>query len=161
MLNNKQKRYSYIFNKILIKDKFVNLIMAGGNKRTSEKIVLKLHKSILKSNIKKINIKDLLKSTSINSSPFINVRSAKKKRKSFQLPYFILHDNRIKFSYRLLISNSKINYNQSMVKNLTNEILKSSTCNVKTFGKSFNMDNKLDLYNSAQANKAFAHYRWF
>jgi small subunit ribosomal protein S7 len=161
MLNNKQKTYSYIFNQILIRDKLINLIMFQGNKRTSEKIILKLHKNILKSNIKKINVKDLLKSTSINSSPFVNVRSAKKTRKSFQLPYYLMHNSRIKFSYRILISNSKTKYKRSLIDNLINEILKSSTCNIKTFGKSFNIDNKLELYNSAQANKAFAHYRWF
>ena len=158
---NKQKILSYSFNNMFIKDKFTNLMMSGGNKRTSEKIILKLHKNLLKSKIKKFNVTDVLKSSCINSSPFVHVRSAKKGRKNFQLPYFFKHKNRTNFSYRILVKNSKTKYPQSMDNSLTLEILKSSTYKIKTLGKSFNVDKKLELYDAAQINKAFAHYRWF
>ena len=75
---NKQKILSYSFNNMFIKDKFTNLMMSGGNKRTSEKIILKLHKNLLKSKIKKFNVTDVLKSSCINSSPCVHVRFAKK-----------------------------------------------------------------------------------
>lgn len=144
-----------------LKSKWVNAIMLNGNKHMSEKILLKCFKSLSKDSLRKINFNDLIKSSIINVAPFVHIRSARRKRRNFQMPYFFNFKARTRFAIKSITKTSKSMSNNSISQKISKELLKSSTYNLKFFGKSACLEKKKEFYQLAQINKSFAHYRWF
>jgi len=153
MLKTKQKN--------TLKSKWINAIMSNGNKHMSEKILVKCFKSLSNDSFRKINFNDLIKSSIINTAPFVHVRSARRKRRNFQMPYFFNFKARTRFAIKSITKTSKSMSNNSISQRISKELLKSSTYNLKFFGKSACLEKKKEFYQLAQINKSFAHYRWF
>jgi len=144
-----------------VKSKWINSFMLNGNKHMSEKILLKCFKTLSKESPKKINFKDLIKTSVINASPFVHVRSARRRRRNFQMPYFFNFKVRSRFAIKSVTSTAKSSAKNPISYKIAKELLKASTYNLKYFSKSTCLEKKKEFYQLAQINKSFAHYRWF
>jgi ribosomal protein S7 len=156
---NKKIKYNTITG---IKAKFTNVLMQKGKKTVSEKIVLNTTKFFLKNNsTKQVNFVDLVKSSLVNVSPCVNVILVRRGRKKVPMPYFLKKDLRLHFAVRLLTKISRQGSEHSIKKNLLKELQETSSVNSKSLASNKCLLAKKQLYQLAQINKSFTHYRWF
>ena len=92
---------------IYLKEKMYNHLMSKGNKSTCEKVIFKNIKLLQKTSKK--NHTDLIKLAVINSSPVIQLRQIrKKKRKSIkEFPYVLKKQNRISLGVKMIVKNNE------------------------------------------------------
>ena len=137
-----------------IKVKLLNSLMLKGKKRTSEKLILKLLKRFQKSNSKK-DSKEFLKTSLLNSSPSVQIKQIKKKRKNIEFPFLLNDKLKISYGLKSLIKNSRIQKNQPFYKSFQLELINSSNL----LGNS--VDNKKQIHENAFLKKKYSNYRWF
>ena len=137
-----------------IKVKLLNSLMLKGKKRTSEKLILKLLKRFQKSNSKK-DSKEFLKTSLLNSSPSVQIKQIKKKRKNIEFPFLLNDKLKISYGLKSLIKNSRIQKNQPFYKSFQLELINSSNLS----GNS--VDNKKQIHENAFLKKKYSNYRWF
>ena len=142
-----------------LKTKLLNHLTKNGEKKTSEKILLKSFKKLQKDSSKPT--KDILKTALVLSTPVFKVhvienkKQRKKNRKIKKIPYFIVNNNSrislaIKFIMKSIDDKSKPLYSK-----LQNEILLAS----QQKGDSINF--KKELQKQVIANKKyFNFYKW-
>ena len=132
---------------INLKEKMYNHLMLNGNKNTCEKKVLQNLKILQK--LTKKNHTDLIKLAIINSSPIIQLRQIKKKkRKSVkEFPYVLKRQNRISLGLKLLVEKSD--------NTLYQEILQFSK------KRSELLKTKEAKHKLALTTKKYIFFRWF
>lgn len=132
---------------INLKEKMHNHLMSNGNKGTCEKKILQNFKLLQKTSKK--DHTNLVKLAIINSSPIIQLRQIKKKkRKSVkEFPYVLKKQNRISLGLKLIVEKSN--------KNLHQEILQFAK------KKSELLRTKEDKHKLALAQKKYIFFRWF
>ena len=139
----------------ILKQNISNHLMMNGNKRTSEKVLLKTLKSLQKSQSKK-NFESLVKTSLINSSPLLYVKQIKRKRKrTFEFPFLLSLRLKISYAAKFLILNSRKKKVKSFYKNFHTELINSSR------KESLSVKQKTDLHEDGFKIRKFARYRWF
>ena len=89
-----------------------------------------------------------------NVSPHLEVKSRRVGGATYQVPVEVRDSRRIALSIRWIIQNAKARSGRSMSEKLTGEIVDA----YNNAGGS--IKKKEDVHRMAEANKAFAHYRW-
>lgn len=89
-----------------------------------------------------------------NVKPFVEVKSRRVGGATYQVPVEIRQNRRLALSIRWLISFAKARPEKTMAERLSMELEAAS----KTQGAS--IKKREDTHKMAEANKAFAHYRW-
>ena len=89
-----------------------------------------------------------------NVTPGVEVRSRRIGGATFQIPSEVRQDRKISLSIKWLIRYSRERNGRSMADKLAGEIVAASKGEGAAFKK------KEDTHRMAEANKAFAHYRW-
>ena len=89
-----------------------------------------------------------------NTSPRLEVKSRRVGGATYQVPVEVKESRRAALSIRWMIQNAKSRSGKSMSEKLTGEILDAYNNVGGTIKK------KEDVHRMAEANKAFAHYRW-
>jgi small subunit ribosomal protein S7 len=89
-----------------------------------------------------------------NAAPVLEVRSRRVGGATYQVPVEVSPRRRTALSIRWLISHAKSRGGRSMAERLTGELLDAYN---NTGGA---IKKKEDVHRMAEANKAFAHYRW-
>jgi len=89
-----------------------------------------------------------------NVTPAVEVRSRRIGGATFQIPSEVRQDRKISLSMKWLIRYSRERNGRSMADKLANEIVAAAKGEGAAFKK------KEDTHRMAEANKAFAHYRW-
>ena len=141
------------YNKL--KKKFLNLLMINGNKKTSEKLLIKVIKRIQKSFYKK-SCKDLIKIGLINSAPILFLKTVKRKRKkTVKFPFLLSSSLRVFYGLKFILKSCLSKKNQSSYLTIGTELVNSTT------NTSFSSKKKKDLHKEGFLNKKFANYRWF
>lgn len=136
----------------MYKQNIYNTIMKNGKKHISEKIFLKVLKSLQKTSK---NCQSVFKLSVLNSSPVIFLKHIKRKRKQTKEFPFILNPNlRSSYGLKNLIKVCR-KEKKNIYLNLKMEILNSSNKVGKTF------DSKIDIHKDAFLKKKFSNYRWF
>jgi ribosomal protein S7 len=143
----------------LIKTKFTNHLIKNGEKKTSEKILLKSFKKLQKDSNK--STKDILKTALVLSTPIFKVhiienkKQRKKNRKVKKIPHFIVNNNsRISLAIKFILSSIK-NKSKSFDNGLKHEILLTS----QQKGDAINL--KKDLQKQVIINQKYFHfYKW-
>ena len=136
----------------MFKKNIYNTIMVNGKKHASEKIVLKVLKSLQKTSK---NCQSVFKLSVLNSSPVIFLKQIKRKRKQTkEFPFLLKSKLRISYGLKNLIKVCRKEI-LPFYKNLRIEILNSSN----KIGKSF--DAKIKTHQNAFSKKKFSNYRWF
>jgi len=132
--------------------KFVNVLMYQGRKSTAERIfygAMDLVES--RSGQPGVNV---FKQALTNLKPVVEVKSRRVGGATYQVPVEVRPERRTALAMRWLISYSRERNEKSMAEKLAAEIMAASK------GEGNAVKKKEDTHRMAEANKAFAHYRW-
>ena len=130
----------------------INRVMVGGKKPTAEQIVYEaLEKVGEKSGRPPL---EMLEQAIKSVTPALEVRSRRVGGANYQVPIEVAPRRARTVAIRWLVTFARQRREKVMVDKLVGEIL--DACNQQ--GGAFK--KKDDIYRMAQANKAFAHYRW-
>ena len=132
--------------------KFVNAVMLDGKKVTAEKIMYAaLERIEEKSGEKGIEV---FNKAMDNVRPAMEVKSRRVGGATYQVPIEVRPARQQTLAIRWLIEAARKRNERTMVERLSNELMEAATDKGSAFKK------KEDTYRMAEANKAFAHYRW-
>ncbi|MBN1571630.1 MAG: 30S ribosomal protein S7 [Deltaproteobacteria bacterium] len=132
--------------------KFINCMMLKGEKSISERI---LYDSLdIVAEKSKDDPVRVFKKALDNIKPVIEVKSRRVGGSTYQVPVEVRPNRREALGIRWLISYSRNRSEKSMKERLAAEILDASN------NKGSAVKKKEDTHKMAEANKAFAHYRW-
>lgn len=142
-----------IYNNRLI-TKLINRLMKGGKKFLAEKIVYDALEAIKKQGSNPLEVfEEAIK----NVSPKVEVRPRRIGGASYQVPVEVRGERRESLAIRWLAEAARSRPNseyRTMIKKLEAEILDASR------GAGLAVKKKEDTRKMAEANKAFAHFRW-
>jgi small subunit ribosomal protein S7 len=133
-------------------NKFVNSMMWDGKKSTAQ--------SIFYNAMKKLEEKGgdeaikLFKKAVENAKPVLEVKTRRVGGANYQVPIEVNADRRTSLAIRWILQYSRSRGEKGMIDKLTNELLDAAN------GKGAAIKKKEDVHRMAEANKAFAHYRW-
>ena len=132
--------------------KFINSMMWQGKRSTAEGI---FYEALQRVEAKggDTAIKLFTKAVE-NAKPLLEVKSRRVGGANYQVPVEVNADRRTSLAIRLLITYARGRGEKGMVDKLSNELLDAAT------GKGAAIKKKEDVHRMAEANKAFAHYRW-
>ncbi|MCX6031630.1 MAG: 30S ribosomal protein S7 [Chloroflexi bacterium] len=139
------------FNNELVA-RFVNKLMISGKKATAERIIYGALE-ILETRGKKPGV-EILEQAVRNATPIIEVRPRRVGGATYQVPMEIREDRRLALALRWLIMNARKRPGKSMVDKLSGELMDAFQNQGTTIKK------KEETHKMAEANRAFAHYRW-
>ena len=140
------------FNDILVA-RFVNNLLRKGKKSLAERMLYSALDNI-DGRIKDEEPLKVFKKAVENVSPLLEVRSRRVGGATYQVPVEVNSNRRTALSIRWLISNAKSRPGKSIDSKLTDELVDAYN---NTGGA---IKKKEDVHRMAEANKAFAHYRW-
>lgn len=133
--------------------KFINKLMIQGKKSTARTIVYKA----LESFAKKVNAENPLEAFEQaieNAKPSLEVKSRRIGGATYQVPVEIPSDRRIAMAMAWIIQNARAKVGRSTEVGLSSELADCFNNQGATIKK------KDDTHRMAEANKAFAHYKW-
>ncbi len=130
----------------------INSLMWGGKKATAERIVYGALET-LEARAKKPAM-EALEQAIRNATPIIEVRPRRVGGATYQVPMEIREDRRQALALRWLIQTARKRPGKSMVDKLSGELTDAFQNQGNTIKK------KEDTHKMAEANRAFAHYRW-
>ncbi len=139
------------FNDILVA-RFVNSLLKQGKKSLAERILYSALDA-LEEKTKEEPLK-VFKKAIDNAAPLLEVRSRRVGGATYQVPVEVSQSRRTALSIRWLISFAKSRSGRSMADKLTSELLDAYNNAGGAIKK------REDVHRMAEANKAFAHYRW-
>jgi small subunit ribosomal protein S7 len=140
-----------IYNSDLV-TKFVNCMMYQGKKSTAQSI---FYESLTKLQEKGGDEAMKLFTKAVeNTKPLLEVKSRRVGGANYQVPVEVNADRRTSLAIRWLLTYARARGEKGMVEKLTNELLDAAN------GKGAAIKKKEDVHRMADANKAFAHYRW-
>ncbi len=132
--------------------KFMNAVMQDGKKSTGERIVYGALDIVqAKSNDDPLK---LFKKALDNVKPVLEVKSRRVGGATYQVPVEVRPDRRVALGMRWLINYSSDRGEKTMAEKLAGEILDAANNRGNAVKK------REDTHKMAEANKAFAHYRW-
>jgi len=132
--------------------KFINNIMIQGKKSVAERILYGALE-IIQERSKEDPLKVFEKSVN-NTKPIIEVKSRRVGGATYQVPTEVRQERRTALAIRWLISYAKDRSEKSMEEKLAAELLDAAN------NRGGAIKKKEDVHKMAEANKAFAHYRW-
>jgi small subunit ribosomal protein S7 len=139
------------YNDVMV-GRFVNYIMRRGKKSTAEAIVYDCFDMIeQKSGQRGIEI---FKKAIDNVRPSLEVSSRRVGGATYQVPTEVRSTRRVALAMRWISSYSRLRSEKTMAERLANELMQAS----RNEGPS--VKKKEDTHKMAEANKAFAHFRW-
>ncbi|GAA8148902.1 30S ribosomal protein S7 [Helicobacter pylori] len=137
-------------NKVVTK--FINKMMYDGKKSVAEKIIYKAFNKIEeKSGEKGIEV---FEKALERVRPLVEVRSRRVGGATYQVPVEVRASRQQSLSIRWLLEATRKRNERMMVDRLANELMDAASDKGAAFKK------KEDVHKMAEANKAFAHYRW-
>ncbi|GAA8019832.1 30S ribosomal protein S7 [Helicobacter pylori] len=137
-------------NKVVTK--FINKMMFDGKKSVAEKIIYKAFNKIEeKSGEKGIEV---FEKALERVRPLVEVRSRRVGGATYQVPVEVRASRQQSLSIRWILEATRKRNERMMVDRLANELMDASSDKGAAFKK------KEDVHKMAEANKAFAHYRW-
>ena len=132
--------------------KLVNHIMKDGKKGTAQKIIYNAF-DIVKEKTGEDPMVVFNKAMD-NIKPGLEVKSRRVGGATYQVPVEVKPDRAQALAFRWLAQYARLRGGHSMAENLANEIIDASN------GTGASVKKKDDTHKMAEANKAFAHYRW-
>ena len=132
--------------------KFVNIMMIRGKKSTAERIMYDALASIV-DRAKQDPLK-MFKTAVDNVKPAVEVKSRRVGGSTYQVPVEVRPDRRTSLSMRWIIGAARRRAERSMAEKLSAELLDAAN------NRGTAVKKREDTHKMAEANKAFAHYRW-
>lgn len=132
--------------------KFINAIMLGGKKSVAQKVMYAaLERIESKSGEKGIEV---FNKAMENVKPVMEVKSRRVGGATYQVPIEVRPVRQQSLGIRWIVDAARKRNERTMMERLSNELMDAATEKGAAFKK------KEDTYKMAEANKAFAHYRW-
>ena len=132
--------------------KFINCMMERGKKSVAEHIFYGAL-DVIKDRTKEDPVK-VFKKALESVKPVLEVKSRRVGGATYQVPIEVPQDRRVSLAIRWIISNSRTRGEKTMREKLAGEVLDASN------NRGGSIKKKEDTHRMAEANKAFAHYRW-
>jgi small subunit ribosomal protein S7 len=133
--------------------RFVNSLMVAGKKSTAESILYGAL-DILEERSKGENPVEIFRKAVENAKPAVEVKSRRVGGSTYQVPVEVRAERRVALSVRWLIQAARSRGERTMMEKLANELLDAANIRGAAIKK------KDETHRMADANKAFAHYRW-
>ena len=132
--------------------KFINKVMLNGKQTTAQRIVYgaldgvegELHRPGL----------EVFQQAIRNSMPVLEVKSRRVGGATYQVPTDVRRERQLALAMRWIITSAKARTGRPMAERLAQELLDASR------GQGTAVKKKEDQHRMAEANRAFAHYRW-
>jgi small subunit ribosomal protein S7 len=139
------------FNSVTVQ-KFINKVMIQGKKSTAEKIVYEAMDTIAKKAGKEAI--EVFETAIKNATPLMEVKARRVGGSTYQVPIEVERDRGVAIAMKWLKESAQDRPGRSMQEKLASEFLDA-------FGNTGGAIKKReDLHKTAEANKAFAHFRW-
>ncbi len=139
------------YNSVMVA-RFINKLMMRGKKSTAERILYDAfdiienrgHKSPL----------DVFEQAVNNATPILEVKPRRVGGATYQVPVEVRPERRLSLAMRWLVQNARKRTGKSMAEKLAAELMDAAQ------GQGATIKKKEDTHKMAEANRAFAHYRW-
>lgn len=132
--------------------KAVNKIMLDGKRGTAQHILYKAFEKVEeKTGQKAIEVFD---KAIENIKPHLELKVRRIGGANYQVPIEVAEERKVTLALRWLINYSRLRNEKEMIDRLANEIIDASN------GTGGSVKKREDTHKMAEANKAFAHYRW-
>ena len=132
--------------------KLINYVMQDGKKATAQRVVYDAIEQVgARSDAPAL---DTFNEAIANCSPRLEVRTRRVGGANYQVPYEVPPDRQIALALRWLVGAARARGEHTMAGRIAGEILDAARKEGKAYAK------RLDAHRMAEANKAFAHYRW-
>ncbi len=136
----------------LIVSKFMNSLMQDGKKSTAERIVYGAF-DLVEERVKQDPV-GVFHSALENIRPSVEVRSRRVGGATYQVPVEVRTERQQALAIRWLIESSRKRGENTMIERLSGELLDAMN------GRGQAVKKREDTHRMAEANRAFAHYRW-
>jgi small subunit ribosomal protein S7 len=140
-----------LYNSALV-TKFINSMMYGGKRSTSQRIMYGALSSV-QSKTQEDPLKVFKKAVD-NVKPALEVKSRRVGGSNYQVPIEVNPARRTSLALRWLISFARKRPERTMTQKLASELLDAAN------NRGGAVKKREDTHKMAEANKAFAHYRW-
>ncbi|NIM03121.1 30S ribosomal protein S7 [bacterium] len=150
-VKRKQIETDFIYNSPLI-TKLINRIMLKGKRRVAEQIVYQA----LESAGKKLNLPpmDAFNKALGNVKPVLEVKARRVGGATYQVPVEVRSERSVDLAMRWIIQFARLRKGKRMSERLAEELVAAAN------SEGLAVKKKEDLHKMAEANRAFAHYRW-
>ena len=132
--------------------KFINIMMTRGKRSVAEHIIYDAL-DLIQDRAKQDGLK-LFKQAVDNVKPTLEVKSRRVGGSTYQVPVEVRTERRTSLSMRWLVGAARRRGEQSMAEKLAGELLDAAN------NRGAAVKKREDTHKMAEANKAFAHYRW-
>ncbi len=132
--------------------KLINQIMTDGKKGTAQKILYEAFETVEKTTNRPAM--DVFNDAMENIKPALEVKSRRVGGSNYQVPIEVNDERAQTLALRWLVNYAKLRNGKGMAINLANEIMDAAN------GTGGACKKREDTLRMAEANKAFAHYRW-
>lgn len=132
--------------------KMMNTVMISGEKAIAERIVYGAF-DVIQERFKEDPL-EVFRRALDNVKPKVEVKSRRVGGATYQVPVEVRPERRVSLAMRWITSYSRSRGEKSMRERLANELMEASQ------GRGNAVKKKEDTHKMADANKAFAHYRW-
>ena len=132
--------------------RLINFVMVDGKKGIAQKIVYKAF-DILREQTGREPL-EVFEEAMENIMPTLEVKARRVGGATYQVPIEVRADRRQTLGLRWLTKYSRLRSEKTMIKRLSGEILDA----IKSTGAA--VKKREDTHKMAEANRAFAHYRW-
>jgi len=139
------------YNEVMV-TKFINYLMWDGKKSTARQLVYDAFE-LIEQKAKKPAMEVFKKAVS-NVQPLVEVRSRRVGGATYQVPMEVRPARRNALAFRWIKTYSRDRKDKSMASKLAAELLAASN------GEGSSVKKKDDTHRMAEANKAFAHFKW-
>ncbi|MBU1099966.1 MAG: 30S ribosomal protein S7 [Bacteroidetes bacterium] len=139
------------FNDLLVA-KFINYVMLDGKRSTARKLMYDSFDIIEKKTSK--SALEVFKKAVSNAQPLVEVRSRRVGGATYQVPMEVRGERRIALALRWLKNYARDRKDKTMASRLAAELMAAAN------GEGASVKKKEDVHRMAEANKAFAHYKW-
>jgi small subunit ribosomal protein S7 len=139
------------YNDMLV-SKLINYMMWSGKKSTSRRMIYDCFE-VIEQRTKKPAI-DVFKKAVSNVAPMVEVRSRRVGGATYQVPMEVRPERRTALALRWIRNYARDRKDKSMAFKLAAELIAASN------GEGSSVKKKDDTHRMAEANKAFAHFKW-
>lgn len=139
------------FNDVTV-SKFVNNVMYDGKKNTARRLVYDAME-IIETKLKQDPL-EVFKKALQNVAPVLEVRSRRVGGATYQVPVDVREERRVALAIRWIKTYAKARRDNSMAQRIAAELMAASK------GEGSSVKKREDTHRMAEANKAFAHFKW-
>jgi small subunit ribosomal protein S7 len=139
------------YNSVVVA-RFINRLMMRGKKSTAERIIYDAF-DIIENRVHKSPL-DVFEQAISNATPILEVKPRRVGGATYQVPVEVRPERRLSLAMRWLVENARRRTGKSMAEKLAAELMDTAQ------GQGATIKKKEDTHKMAEANRAFAHYRW-